>query len=263
MPSKPLSFENRNGLRLSALLDLPDEASPRAVVLFAHCFTCGKDIKGAFHLSRALTDAGLAVLRFDFTGLGESQGSFGQTTFSSSVEDLQDAAEFLAHEIEPPQLLLGHSMGGAAALVAGGRIAAIRAVATIGAPAEPAHALRHFSDRHDDIRSRGEARVVIEGRPFTVGRQLLDDLGDTRLGEAIKRMEKPLLVMHAPLDQTVGIDHAGRIFAAARHPKSFISLDRADHLLSRPADARYAGTLIAAWVARYLGTNDRPAGDDR
>jgi len=252
MPSRAIAFENRRGLRLAARLDLPEPDPPSSVTLFAHCFTCGKDIKGAYHLSRALVAAGMAVLRFDFTGIGESQGDFGRTTFSSSVEDLEDAAAFLGRELRPPGLLLGHSLGGAAVLVAAGRIDTVRAVATVGAPSDTSHLLQRFAHRREAIEAEGEARVVIEGRTFTVGRQLLEDLERTRLTDALDRLDRPLLILHAPLDETVGIEHAGRIFAAARHPKSFVSLDRADHLLSRPEDARFAGRLIDAWAARYL-----------
>ena len=257
MPSKALAFKNRKSLRLAARLDMPENGALRAVALYAHCFTCGKDVKGAFYLGRTLAAEGVAVLRFDFTGIGGSQGRFGQTTFADSVEDLQDAATFLAREVEPPRLLIGHSLGGAAALVAAGDMASIRAVVTIGAPADPAHVLLHFADQRDAIQAQGEARVVIAGRPFTVGRRFFEDVTEIRLSQVLERLTKPLLVMHAPMDETVGIDNAGRIFAAAKHPKSFVSLDRADHLLTRPADAHYAGTLIAAWAAPYI---DAPPG---
>ena len=257
MPSKSLTFTNRRGLKLAGRLDLPEAASPRAVALYAHCFTCGKDLKGAFYLSRALASAGLMVLRFDFTGIGASQGCFSQTTFTSSVEDLEDAAAYLAREVQAPRLLIGHSLGGAAALMAAGRIESIQAVVTVGAPADPAYVLRHLADQSQAIETEGEARVMIAGRPFTVGRGFLEDVTAVRLNQAIARLAKPLLVLHAPLDETVGIEHAGRIFGAARHPKSFVCLDRADHLLSRPADARYAGALIGAWAAPYITASGR------
>jgi putative redox protein len=255
MPSKSFTFKNRRGLRLAGRLDLPENEAPRSVALYAHCFTCGKDLKGAFHLSRTLARAGVAVLRFDFTGIGASQGRFGQTTFTSSVEDLEDAAGYLARVLDAPRLLIGHSLGGAAALMAAGRLGAVRAVATVGAPADPAHVLRHLEGRREAIETQGEARVEIAGRSFTVGRQFIEDVSAVRLHQAVQRLEKPLLVLHAPLDETVGIDHAARIFGAARHPKSFVSLDRADHLLTRPDDARYAGSLIAAWAAPYLAAS--------
>jgi pimeloyl-ACP methyl ester carboxylesterase len=254
MKSRPIDFENRGGLRLSARLDLPAAGAPRAYALYAHCFTCNKDLTGAFHLSRALTDAGLAVLRFDFTGLGQSEGDFADTGFTSSVADLEDAAAFLAREHKPAGLLIGHSLGGAAVLMAAAKIDSVKAVATIGAPADPAHVLHHLADQRHKLEAEGEARIMVAGRGFTLRRRFLDDLTGHRFGEALDRLDRPLLVLHAPLDETVGIDHAARLFAAARHPKSFVSLDRADHLLTRPEDARYAGVVIAAWASRYLAS---------
>ncbi len=252
MKSRSVDFDNRQGLRLSARLDLPAEGAVRACALYAHCFTCNKDLTGAYHLSRALTAAGIAVLRFDFTGLGQSEGAFADTGFSSNVADLEDAAAFLTRDHGRADLLIGHSLGGAAVLMAASRIASIKAVATIGAPADPSHVLQHLADRRRDLESEGEAAIVVAGRRFTLRRKFLDDLAGTRFEDAMKRLDRPLLILHAPLDETVGIDNAGRLFAAARHPKSFVSLHRADHLLTEPADARYAGAVIAAWASRYL-----------
>jgi putative redox protein len=252
MKSRRIEFENRQGLRLSARWDLPADGQARAHALYAHCFTCNKDLTGAYHLSRALTASGLAVLRFDFTGLGQSEGAFADTGFSSNVADLEDAADFMEKKHQAPELLIGHSLGGAAVLMAAARIDAVKAVVTIGAPADPAHVLQHMADRRETLENEGEAHIVVVGRRFTLRRKFLDDLGGPRFADALKRLDRPLLVLHAPLDDTVGIDNAGKIFAAARHPKSFVSLHRADHLLSDPRDARYAGVLIAAWASRYI-----------
>ncbi len=252
MKYKKLTFRNSRGATLAARVDLPADEAPRAFALFAHCFTCSKDLKAAAYISRALTDHGLAVLRFDFTGLGESQGDFADTTFTTNVEDVQAAAALLAAEFEGPRLLIGHSLGGAAVLQAAVGVPTARAVVTIGSPADPRHVLRRMEPVRDRIEARGEAEVELDGRPFRIKKQFLDDLEKNRAQPAIRRLGKALLVMHAPLDDTVEIDHAGRIFMAARHPKSFISLDGADHLLSRREDAAYAGSLIAAWAERYI-----------
>ncbi len=252
MQYKKLTFRNRDGATLAARVDLPPREAPRAYALFAHCFTCSKDLKAAAYISRALTDHGLAVLRFDFTGLGESQGDFADTTFTTNVEDVQAAAALLAAEFEGPRILIGHSLGGAAVLQAAAGVPTARAVVTIGSPADPRHVLRRLEPVRDRIETRGEAEVELDGRPFRIKKQFLDDLEKNQAQPAIRRLGKALLVMHAPLDDTVEIDHAGRIFMAARHPKSFISLDGADHLLSRRKDAAYAGSLIAAWAERYI-----------
>ncbi len=252
MQYKKLTFRNKDGAALAARVDLPSGEAPRAFALFAHCFTCTKNLKAAAYISRALTDHGLAVLRFDFTGLGESRGDFADTTFTTNVEDVQAAAALLAAEFQGPRLLIGHSLGGAAVLQAAAGIPTVRAVVTIGAPADPRHVLRRLAPVRDRIEARGEAEVELEGRPFRIKKQFVDDLEKTRAQPAIRGLGKALLVMHAPLDDTVEIDHAGKIFMAARHPKSFISLDGADHLLSRREDAAYAGSLIAAWAERYI-----------
>jgi len=255
MKSRPIEFENRQGLRLSARLDLPAHGAYGAMALYAHCFTCNKDLTGAYHLSRALTAAGLAVLRFDFTGLGQSEGAFADTGFSSNVADLQDAAAFLARAYQGPDLLIGHSLGGAAVLMVAPMIATVKAVVTIGAPADPAHVLHHLADQRQALETEGEARIVVAGRRFTLRRQFVDDLSGHRFADALEQLDRPLLILHAPMDETVGIDNAGRIFGATRHPKSFVALHRADHLLTRSEDARYAGVVIAAWASRYLETS--------
>lgn len=260
MRFKRLAFDNRSGHRLSARLDMPLDEAPVAFALFAHCFTCGKDLKAAYNISRALTQEKIAVLRFDFTGLGESQGDFADTSFSSNVEDIVDAAQYLAEAFAAPAILIGHSLGGAAVIQAARHIPSAKAVAVIGAPADPAHVFRHFGDAAETIREAGAADVTISGRTFKIKRRFLDDLASNRMSEAIAGLKRALIIFHAPTDDVVGVDNAGRIFQAARHPKSFVSLDRADHLLSRAEDSIYVGTVIAAWARKYVAL-PKPAPD--
>lgn len=255
-PTKParierVTFPGSQGHQLAARLDLP-AGPPRAFALFAHCFTCGKDLRSAGRLASALTDSGFAVLRFDFTGLGSSDGEFENTNFSSNTADLLAAIDWLRNEHAAPQVLVGHSLGGAAVLSVAGAVPEVRAVVTIGAPADTDHLSGLFEDSTDEIRERGEACVRLAGRPFTITRQFLDDLAQHRVVERVATMKKPLLVMHSPIDNTVGIDNAARIFEAARHPKSFMSLDGADHLLADSADAEFAAGAIAAFASRYV-----------
>ena len=252
MRSEKISFTNQHGDELAARLDRPEAGAAEAVVLFAHCFTCSKNLNAVGNISRALTDQGLAVLRFDFTGLGESEGDFADTNFSSNVDDLVVAADFLATHHEAPRILVGHSLGGAAVLQAAHRIKAAQAVATIGAPCDPQHVQHLLEDSIDEIEATGQARVTLAGRTFTIKKQFLDDLQETRMQETIRTLDRALLIFHAPLDNTVGIDNAARIFKAAKHPKSFISLDEADHLLTHEADSRYVGTVLAAWARKYV-----------
>jgi uncharacterized OsmC-like protein/alpha/beta superfamily hydrolase len=254
---KKLYFKGSGGNQLSALLDLPADGRPEAFALFAHCFTCTKNLKSINHISRALTRERVAVLRFDFTGLGESEGDFADTNFSTNIADLVAAANFLEAEYEAPKILIGHSLGGAAVLQAAGQIPSSKAVAVIGAPADPAHVMRHFKEHQQTIALDGEAEIEIEGRAFRIKKQFLDDLGEVQMEKAVRNLRKALLVFHSPVDNTVSIDNAGKIFQYARHPKSFISLDRADHLLMNAADARYVGAMIASWVRKYL-TIERP-----
>lgn len=239
------------------MLELPVDEAPDAYALFAHCFTCSKNFKAATHISRALAAEGFGVLRFDFTGLGESEGDFADTSFSSNVDDVVAAAAFLDHEYDAPALLVGHSLGGAAVLQAAGRIAPVRAVATIGAPCEPSHVTNLFAGATDEIEERGEVEVSIAGRRFKIKKQFIDDLETTRMQEIIRGLGRALMILHSPVDDIVGIDNAASIFAAARHPKSFVSLDRADHLLSEQRDSRYVGRVIAAWARKYI---DAPEG---
>ena len=255
MPAERFDFANAQGEKLAALLDRPD-GPIRAVALFAHCFTCGKDNKAARLIAHGLTSHGIAVLRFDFTGLGSSEGEFANTTFSSNVDDLVAAADHLRTQIAAPAILIGHSLGGAAVLAAAHRIAEARAVVTIAAPFDPAHVAGLFGERVEEIKSKGEVEVTLAGRPFRVRRGLLDDIAGQNLAGRIAELRKALLVFHSPTDETVGIDNASHIFTTAKHPKSFISLAGADHLLLRPSDAAYVAHVIAAWAERYL---DMPA----
>lgn len=255
MQFRKLEFANRAGQRLAARIDLPDDSPPAAYALFAHCFTCSKNIKAASHISRALTAEGIAVFRFDFTGLGESEGDFGDTNFSSNVEDLVAAAEYMTREFEGPRLLIGHSLGGAAVLQAASMIPSSMAVITIAAPADPNHVSLALGDTKEIIERQGEANVDLAGRTFKIKKQFLDDLESVSMQQTIKNLKKALLILHAPTDGVVGIDNAARIFAAARHPKSFISLDNADHLLMNPKDSQYVGTLIATWASKYIETS--------
>lgn len=251
MPNKNVVFENNSGHSLSGILDTPD-TPPVAYALFAHCFTCSKNLKAAANIARALNDAGIAVLRFDFTGLGQSEGEFADTNFSSNVADLLAAVDFLGREHIAPSILIGHSLGGTAVLQAARAVSSAVAVATIGSPSEPAHVARMFSGSRDELTKHGEATVNLGGRPFLMKQQFLDDLEQQDLRSSIGSLRKALLVMHAPLDNIVEIDNASALFAAAKHPKSFVSLDDADHLLSHEADSKYAGRVLAAWASRYL-----------
>lgn len=246
-----VEFEGGNGSKLAGRLDLP-AGEIRAFALFAHCFTCSKDIAAARNIAAALNAEAIAVLRFDFTGLGGSSGDFASTGFSSNIEDLKRAAAYMRDNFEAPQLLIGHSLGGAAVLAAASDLPEVRAVATIGAPADASHVLKSFHGDLEMIRDRGEGEVELAGRPFLIRREFVEELEEQRLHEAVAHMKKALLVLHAPLDEVVGIDNATDIFLSARHPKSFVSLDQADHLLSRPEDAAYAAKVIAAWAGNYL-----------
>lgn len=255
--SERFEFPGSQGHALAARLDLP-VGWPRAFALFAHCFTCGKDILAAKRLAGALAARGIAVLRFDFTGLGHSEGEFANTHFSSNVEDLVAAADHLRSEREAPALLIGHSLGGAAVLAAAARIPEARAVVTLGAPADPGHVVHNFAEARPEIEAQGEAEVTLGGRPFRIRRAFLEDIEGQRLERAVAGLKRALLVLHAPRDEIVGIDNATRLFVAAKHPKSFVSLDDADHLLSREADAVYAAEVVAAWAGRYLPPAEEP-----
>ena len=251
MPIERFQFTGEGGHQLAAALDLP-EREPRAYALFAHCFTCGKDVLAAKRISAALAANGIAVLRFDFTGLGSSEGDFANSTFSSNIADLVRAANHLRETRRAPSILIGHSLGGAAMLAAAGQIPDARAIVTIAAPADPAHVTGFFKDRIEDIREVGDVEVSLAGRPFHIKREFLDDIAEHGLMAHVANLRKALLVMHSPTDDTVGIENATRIFVAARHPKSFVSLDDADHLLSQRRDSAYVADVIAAWAERYI-----------
>jgi|APHM01.1.fsa_nt_gi Predicted redox protein, regulator of disulfide bond formation len=256
MSFEKVRFTNNQGDELAARLDLPTRGAPDAFALFAHCFTCSKDLRAVGAISRALNRQNIAVLRFDFTGLGESEGDFADTNFSSNIDDLVEAADHLAEHHEAPRILVGHSLGGAAVLQAAHRIESAEAVATIGAPYDPEHVTRHLEDALEEIKSSGEARITLAGRTFTIRKQFLEDLAATKMEETIRTLGRALLVLHSPVDQTVGIDNAGRIFKAAKHPKSFVSLDDAHHLLTDPSDAEYVGVVLGAWARKYVEVDD-------
>jgi putative redox protein len=257
MPTQKLEFTGHGGDTLAARFDMPD-GKAKAVALFAHCFTCSKDIPAARRIAARLAGLGIAVLRFDFTGLGHSQGEFANTHFSSNIADLVAAAQHLESLGQAPALLIGHSLGGAAVLAAAAQIPSAKAVVTIGAPADPGHVIHNFGCKLDEIAAAGQAQVSLAGRPFTIRQEFIEDVSAVRLTPAISVLKRALLVLHAPGDQTVGIENAGEIFGAAKHPKSFVTLDNADHLLSRAEDAEYAADVIAAWSRRYLGLTDDP-----
>ncbi len=251
MPTERITFAGHDGSQLAARLDLPD-GPVLATALFAHCFTCSKDIPAARRISARLAAMGIAVLRFDFTGLGHSGGEFANTTFTSNVEDLIAASHYLASRNMAPALLIGHSLGGAAVLRARAGIPSVKAVVTLGAPADPGHVSHHFEAAMPEIQSQGSAEVSLGGRPFRIGKAFVDDISETALTPAIADLKAALLILHAPRDETVSIDNASTIFLAAKHPKSFVTLDDADHLITRAADADYAADVIAAWVSRYV-----------
>ncbi|MEM9490142.1 MAG: alpha/beta hydrolase [Myxococcota bacterium] len=247
-----VTFSGALGKPLSGMLEQP-VGPARASALFAHCFTCSKDLRAARRITAALAAAGLAALRFDFTGLGESEGDFSETDVSSNVDDVVAAADYMRDALgRAPSLLVGHSLGGAAALLACARIPECTAVATIGTPADTEHVRHLFGSAEDEITRCGEADVVLAGRTFRIKAQFLDDLAEHALLRQVRELDRALLVLHAPDDDIVAVDNARMLFQAARHPKSFVSLGRADHLLSRPADASYAGEVIAVWSQPYL-----------
>jgi uncharacterized OsmC-like protein/fermentation-respiration switch protein FrsA (DUF1100 family) len=251
MPSERFQFPGADGSQLAAALELP-EGEPLAFALFAHCFTCGKDVLAAKRIAVALAAKGMAVLRFDFTGLGSSEGDFANSTFSSNVADLVRAADHLRETRQAPAILIGHSLGGAAVLAAAGQIPEAKAVVTIAAPSDPAHVTHFFADRVEDIRKHGHVEVSLAGRPFQIKREFLDDIAEHNLMDHVAKLHKALLIMQSPTDDTVGIDNATRIFVAAKHPKSFVSLPGADHLLSDRRDGIYVADVIAAWAERYI-----------
>ena len=251
MRSQKITFEGAFGDKLAAYVDQPD-ASVRTYALFAHCFTCSKNLKPVKNISRTLTDRSIGVFRFDFTGLGESEGNFADTNFSSNIEDLIAAAQYMENHYQAPEILIGHSLGGAAVLQAASRIEQSKAVATIGAPCNPVHVKKNFALKLDEIESEGQATVTLAGRDFTIKKQFIDDLEATRMDESITQLNRALMIFHSPVDRTVGIDNAAHIYQLARHPKSFVSLDDADHLLMEEQDSSYVAEVLASWAARYF-----------
>lgn len=249
-----VNFLNKDGEKLAARLDFPKNKTI-AYALFAHCFTCSKDLSAVNTIAKNLNDHNIAVLRFDFTGLGSSEGEFSNTNFSSNISDLISACEFLSENYEPPSILIGHSLGGAAVLKAAAELEHIKAVVTIGAPSDVAHIKNLFKDSMDEIKKNQQATVSLAGREFTIKKQMIDDLSETNVTNSLKNLKKAVLIMHSPIDKTVSIDHAAKIFQSLKHPKSFISLDDADHLLMKKEDAKYAANLIGAWVVRYIENN--------
>jgi putative redox protein len=257
MPTERIEFPGHDGAKLAARLDLP--TGPHvATALFAHCFTCGKDIPAARRIAARLSALGIAVLRFDFTGLGHSDGEFSNTSFTSNVDDLLAANAYLATRGMTPSVIIGHSLGGAAVLRAAASLDTVKAVVTIGAPFDPGHVTHNFAASVPEIEAKGSAKVNLGGRTFSIGKQFLEDVASAELTSSIAKLNAALLVLHAPRDAIVGIENASQIFGAAKHPKSFVTLDGADHLISRPEDAEYVASVIATWAERYLDIS-RPA----
>jgi uncharacterized OsmC-like protein/pimeloyl-ACP methyl ester carboxylesterase len=247
-----LEIKNKKGLKLQAYLELPANQKPNHFAIFAHCFSCNSNFNAVKNISRSISNNGFGVLRFDFTGLGRSEGEFAESHFSANVEDLLDVSAFLEKNYKAPSLLIGHSLGGAAIIVAASKLESVKAVATVGAPATVSHVTHLFSHAIDDIPEKGEVEVQIGGRPFKINKDFVADFGKTDLPKIIKELRKPILVMHAPFDKIVGIENAHQIYHSAIHPKSFVSLDDADHLLSKSSDSIYVGNMIGTWVARYF-----------
>jgi putative redox protein len=259
MKTERIVYPGNHGADLAARLTLPADGAVKAYALFAHCFTCSKDLKPVVNISRVLTEAGISALRFDFTGLGESEGDFSGTTFSSNIEDLIAAAEYLKSRHGAPAILIGHSLGGAAVLQAAARIPSVRAVATIGAPFDPAHVKQLFADSLEDIENRGHGDIVVGGRRFTVSRAFVRDLDRQHMEQTIAALRRPLLIFHSPVDQTVGIENAALIYKAARHPKSFVAIDTGHHLLLAERDSVFVGSVLAAWAVRYVNQAEQHA----
>ncbi len=252
MRSQKLKIVNRKGITLYAQLELPANQKPNYYAIFAHCFTCSSSLSAVWHVSRALTQDGFAVVRFDFTGLGRSEGQFADSHFSANIEDLLDVHAYMAEHYEAPSLLVGHSLGGAAVLVAASKLDAVTAVATVGAPATTTHVKHLFSHGIDEVKEKGEAEVNIGGRPFKINKDFVEAFDKTDLPKIVKNLRKPLLIMHAPFDKIVGIENAKQLYDAAMHPKSFVTLDDADHLLQNEKDSKYVGDVIGTWAKRYF-----------
>jgi len=253
MATEKVSFKGAFGDHLSAKIDYPDEGDVKSWVLFAHGFSIGKDLKPIRTISRSLVEDGYGMLRFDFTGLGESEGDFSDTNFTSNCEDLRQAAAYLREHKKAPCVMIGHSFGGTAALKVADEIPEVKAVATIGSPCDTTHIVHQFADQLEEIEEEGEAKVLLGGRPFVIKEQFLDDIENHDIAREIRTLGRSLLIFHSPQDRVVGIENASHIYREARHPKSFVSLDGADHLLLKnPADAEYVAHVLAAWARRYI-----------
>ncbi|MEJ5348046.1 MAG: alpha/beta fold hydrolase [Desulfosoma sp.] len=255
MRVESLTFENLHGQKLSGRLDTPSEATPEALVLFAHCFTCSKNLTAVVHISRALTNAGYAVFRFDFTGLGESEGDFAKSSFVSHVDDVEAAAHYLAQQGLAPGVLVGHSLGGTAVLHAAPSVHSCRAVAVIGAPFNPTHVSRLLHPHRKTLQRDGAVEIVLGGKTVRIGRGFLEEIPDEEIERRLAGIRQPLLVLHAPEDTVVSVENGERLFRAARHPKSFVALSGADHLLSDKKDAQYVGEVLAVWAKRFILTS--------
>ncbi|MDO5663779.1 MAG: alpha/beta hydrolase [Bacteroidia bacterium] len=252
MKREKITFKNSNGVTLSGLIELPENSSPKAFAIFSHCFTCNKNLINVKYISEALSEKKIAVLRFDFTGLGDSEGNFVETTFTSNIDDLLKAAEFLTNNYEAPKLLVGHSLGGAASILAAEQLDSVKAISLLGTPSTLDHISRLFKNKLDEINLFGSAMIDVAGRDVEIGKDFVDDLSNYSLKKTLNSLTKPLLVLHSPQDEMVSIEHATAIFMAARHPKSFIALDGIDHLIKNIKDARYVGGLIGEWAMRYF-----------
>ena len=252
MKNKRLTIVNAKGHKLNAYLELPANQKPNRFAIFAHCFTCTSSLSAVKNISRALTNYGFGIVRFDFTGLGRSEGEFSESHFSANVNDLLAVASYLEEEFKAPSLLVGHSLGGAAVLVAAAQLNSVKAVATVGAPATVGHVTHLFSHGIDEVKEKGEVEINIGGRPFKINQEFVADFSKTDLPEIVKGLRKPLLIMHSPTDTIVGINNAEQLYHNAHHPKSFVSLANADHLLTNPEDSNYVGGVIGAWGTRYF-----------
>lgn len=255
MRSSRLSIINNKGYKLQAHLELPENESPEHYAIFAHCFTCSSTLNAVRNISRALTKYGFGVIRFDFTGLGRSEGNFSESYFSANVDDLVAVNEYITQHYKAPSLLIGHSLGGAAVIVAASKLSNIKAVATIGAPADVSHVKHLFSHGIEEVKQKGEVEINIGGRPFRINNEFVADFDKTDLAEITKKLRKPILIFHSPIDTIVSIQNAQELYINAHHPKSFISLDNADHLLTNPQDSIYTGNIIGTWVQRYFPNN--------
>jgi putative redox protein len=257
MNNQKITFKNDQGHELAARIQLPADQKASKFALFAHCFTCNKDLTAIRNISRSLTNQGFGVMSFDFTGLGESEGDFSDTDFSSNIGDLIAAANFMGNKYQAPKLLVGHSLGGAAVVFAANKISSAQAVAVIGAPSSPGHVQHIFKDDLDAIEEKGKTEVEISGRTFTIQKEFVEDISEKNMSEALKKLDRSLLILHSPQDKVVNISNAAEIYKTAKHPKSFISLDGADHLLSEKKDSLYVGSVIASWASRYIDADEK------